>query len=54
VLRDGKRFLRKSTVKRFMKKRKRYAKLVERGKLDEQFLENMDASWRGYVAFARR
>jgi hypothetical protein len=53
VLRDGKRFLRKSTVKRFMKKRRRYAMLVEQGKMDEQFLESATVSWRGYAAFAQ-
>jgi hypothetical protein len=53
VLRDGKRFLRKSTVMRFMKKRRRYATMVERGKMDERFFESAVASWRGYAAFAR-
>jgi RNA-directed DNA polymerase len=53
VLRDGARFLRKSTVRRFSKKRKRYAALVERGKMDERFFESANASWRGYAAFAK-
>jgi hypothetical protein len=53
VLRDGKRFLRKSSVKRFMKKRRRYAAMVERGKFTEDFFESANASWRGYAAFAR-
>jgi hypothetical protein len=53
VLRAGERSLRKSTVKRFMKKRRRYAALVERGKLTEEFFESANASWRGYAAFAK-
>jgi retron-type reverse transcriptase len=53
VLRDGKRFLRKSTVERFIKKRKRYATLAKSGKITEEFFENAVASWRGYAAFAR-
>jgi RNA-directed DNA polymerase len=53
VLRDGKRFLRKSTVKRFMKKKKRYEAMVRHGALDQRFVENAVASWRGYAAFAQ-
>ncbi len=53
VLRDGKRFLRKSTVKRFMKKKRRYEAMVRRGRLDQPFLENAIASWQGYAAFAK-
>ena len=53
VLRDGKRFLRKSTVKRFVKKRRRYAAMVKRGKITEDFFESAVASWRGYASFAR-
>ena len=52
VLRDGKRYLRESTVKRFMKKRRRYEAMVKNGKMDKAFLENACASWRGYAAFA--
>jgi hypothetical protein len=52
VLRDGKRFLRKSSVKRFIKKRRRYAAMVKRGKITEDFFESANASWRGYAAFA--
>jgi hypothetical protein len=52
VLRDGKRYLRKSTVKRFMKKRRRYEAMVKNGTLSEEFLEKACASWRGYASFA--
>lgn len=52
VLRDGKRFLRKSTVKRFMKKKRRYEAMVASGKLTERSLQNTLASWRGYARFA--
>ena len=53
VLCGGKRFLRKSTVKRFIKKRKRYAALMERGMLDKELFESANASWRGYASFAQ-
>ena len=53
VLRDGKRYLRKSTVKRFMKKLRRYEAMVKNGTLSEEFLQKACASWRGYAAFAR-
>ena len=53
VLKDGKRYLRKSTVKRFMKKKRRYEAMVKNGKLTEAFLQNAVASWRGYAAFAQ-
>ncbi len=53
VLNDGKRLLRKSTVKRFIKKRRRYAMLVARGEMSEEFFEGAMASWRGYAAFAQ-
>ena len=52
VLRDGKRFLRKSTVKRFMKKKRRYEAMAKNGKITEAFLENACVSWRGYASFA--
>ena len=53
VLRDGRRFLRTSTVKRFIKKRRRYEAMVMRGTLDERSLALAVASWSGYAAFAR-
>jgi RNA-directed DNA polymerase len=52
VLRGGRRCLRKSTVKRFMKKKRRYEVMVERGEMTEQSLEDILVSWRGYAAFA--
>ena len=52
VLCDGKRFLRKSTVKRFIKKKRRYEAMVKDGKLTEASLQNTTASWRGYARFA--
>lgn len=53
IVRDGRRFLRKSTVKRFMKKKRRYEAMVKNGKRTETSLQNACASWRGYVKFAR-
>jgi len=52
VLRDGERYLRKSTVKRFMKKKRRYEAMAKRGKLTEESLRNTIASWCGYAKFA--
>ncbi len=52
VLRDGKRYLRKSTVKRFLKRRRRHAAMVKNGKMAESLFENANASWRGYARFA--
>jgi len=52
VLSDGKRFLRKSTVKRFMKKKRRYETMVKNGKRTEMSFQNACASWRGYASFA--
>ncbi len=52
VLRGGRRYLRKSTVKRFMKKKRRYEVMVRNGKLTETPLQNTLASWRGYAKFA--
>ena len=52
VIRDHRRFLRKSTVKRFVKKARRYEAMVKNGKRTEAFLKNVRASWRGYAAFA--
>ncbi len=52
VVRGNRRFLRKSTVKRFLKKRRRYAALLRKGKTSDTFIRNMHASWRGYASFA--
>lgn len=52
VLRDGRRFLRKSTVKRFIKKSQRYEAMVKKGNWTDASLHNARASWRGYVNFA--
>ena len=52
VVRDGRRFLRKSTVKRFMKKKRRYETMVKNGKRTETSFQNACASWRGYASFA--
>ncbi len=52
VLRDGKRFLRTSTVKRFMKKKRRYEAMIKSGIQTEQALKNACLSWRGYARFA--
>ena len=52
VLIDGKRRLRKSTVKRFVKRRKRYARLLRYGKMTKEFIENSEKSWLGYAKFA--
>jgi hypothetical protein len=52
VLKDGGRRLRKSTIKRFMKKRRRYEAMVRNGKLTEAFFQSATASWRGYAIFA--
>lgn len=52
VIRGNKRFLRKSTVKRIVKKRKRYAVLFRRGVMPEERIRNALVSWRGYAKFA--
>lgn len=52
VLSDGTRRLRKSTVKRFMKKKRRYEAMVANGKLTEALFQNAMVSWRGYARFA--
>jgi len=46
------RFLRKSTVRRFMKKKRRYEAMVKNGKLAETSFQNTLASWRGYANFS--
>ena len=52
VTRGRKRRLRKSTVRRFLRKRKHYLKLLGIGQVPESFVRNIDASWRGYARFA--
>ncbi len=52
VLRDNMRFLRKSTVKRFIKRRKRYARLLRDGKISKESIESSEKSWLGYAKFA--
>jgi len=52
VIRDNRRLLRKSTVKRFLKKRKCYVKLLEEGKMSRETIRNIRNSWRGYAKFA--
>ncbi len=53
VIRDNLRFLRKSTVRRFMKRRRRYKRMFEEGKMTPVSMENIRASWRGYAGFAK-
>ncbi|MDD4818927.1 MAG: RNA-directed DNA polymerase, partial [Candidatus Colwellbacteria bacterium] len=52
VLKNGKRYLRKDTVKRFMKKRRKYRAMIRNGKLEKNRLRDADASWKGYCKFA--
>ncbi len=52
VLRDSKRFLRKSTVKRFLKRRRRYRAMVQNGAMTEESYRRTMDSWRGYARFA--
>jgi len=52
VVKDGYRLLRKSTVKRFIKKRRRYKVMAKNGKRTEQELKGFCDSWRGYASFA--
>jgi RNA-directed DNA polymerase len=51
VLKNGKRYLRKDTVKRFLKKRRKYKAMIKSGKLREDYLKDADASWKGYCKF---
>jgi retron-type reverse transcriptase len=53
VIRDNRRLLRKSTVNRFLKKKKRYEKMTEKDEVSPQSAENIRASWRGYTKFAK-
>ncbi len=52
VLRGGRRLLRKSTVKRLLKKKHHLSEMQKNGELSERFLKNTYASWRGYARFA--
>ncbi len=52
VVLGNRRLLRKSTVKRFLKKKKRYMAMLANGKLPEESLQGIYASWRGYAKFA--
>ena len=52
VVRDGKRYLRKSTVRRFLKKSRRYRIMFENRRVSEQSILNAYASWGGYFKFA--
>lgn len=52
VVKDGYCLLRKSTIKRFLKKRKQYMAMLKNGKLSEKTVQNIHASWRGYAKFA--
>jgi RNA-directed DNA polymerase len=49
---NGHRRLRKSTVKRFVKKRRVRAAMVKSGKMTEELYARSLDSWRGYAAFA--
>jgi hypothetical protein len=51
VVKGGKRYLRKSTVKRFMKRTRYHGAMVGNGKRTEMSLQNTRASWRGYAKF---
>ena len=53
VIRDNRRLLRKSTVKRFLKKTRRHEKMAGKGEISPQSAENIRASWHGYVKFAK-
>ncbi len=52
VLRGGRRLLRRSTVKRLLKKKHRLLVLKKKGQLPEGILDNVFVSWRGYAEFA--
>jgi hypothetical protein len=52
VLKDGKRYLRKDTVKRFIKKKKKYSADLRSGKISAEDMKRVDTSWRGYAKFA--
>jgi retron-type reverse transcriptase len=52
VIKDGKRYLRKSTVKRFIKKRKVYFSMEKKGKITHEKTIRAISSWNGYAKFA--
>jgi len=52
VVRDSCRFLRKPTVKRFLKKKQQYEKMIKNSKWTEQSFRGFCDSWRGYANFA--
>ena len=52
VLINAKRRLRKSTVKRFIKREKRCTKILKMGKMTEEQIEASRKSWLGYAKFA--
>ena len=52
VLRDGSRRLRRSTVKRFLKRKRHYEAMVRRGVMAERSYRCVMDSWRGYAGFA--
>ncbi len=52
VLCNGTRRLRKSTVKRFLKRRRRYRAMVRNGAMTEGSYRRAMDSWRGYARFA--
>lgn len=51
VVFENYRLLRKSTVKRFVKRTKKYAKMVEQEKMDEEKFDASVASWTAYAEF---
>jgi len=52
VVLGSRRRLRKSTVKRFIKKKRHYKIMLKNGDLSENALKGALASWRGYADFA--
>ncbi len=52
VLRNGSRRLRKSTVKRFLKRKRRYKTMVDSGEMTEATYARLLMAWRGYARFA--
>jgi len=52
VIRGNKRYLRKSTVRRFIKKKKRYSAGLQKGKVSVEDIERVSTSWKGYAKFA--
>jgi RNA-directed DNA polymerase len=52
MLPGGRRRLRKSTVKRFLRRRRRYEAMVKNGRMTEELYGRAIDSWRGYARFA--